>query len=83
MIIKVFWKSGCPNCPQAKELGNHLKEQGIEVELHNIGNMNGLAEAAFFDVMSTPTIVITNGNKEIKSWRGEVPTIDEIKKVLS
>ncbi len=52
------------------------------VEFFDVGEVEGLAEAAFYGVMSTPSIVITDEiGKEIMGWRGIVPKIEELKKV--
>jgi len=59
-----------------------LVAQLENVEFFDVGEVEGLAEAAFYGVMSTPSIVITDetGN-EITGWRGIVPKIEELKKV--
>lgn len=79
MIIKVFTKGGCPKCPPARDLAEKLKEKGENVEMYNLDEADGLAEASMYDVMSTPSIVVTDkqGDKE-KTYRGEVPRIEEI-----
>lgn len=82
MIVKIFWQEGCPHCPSAKNLGKELENNGIKVEYYNIKTVDGLTESTFFNVMSTPSFVITDGNKEIKSWKGKVPEADEINKIL-
>lgn len=79
MIIKVFTKGGCPKCPPAKELAEKLKEKGEQVEMYNMDEPDGLAEASMYDVMSTPSIIITDkqGDEE-KAYRGEVPSLEDI-----
>ena len=81
--IKVFTKKDCPNCPPAKKLGEEIaKENLLEVEFYNVDQSEGLAEAQFYSVMATPTIVLCDANSdetELKSWRGETPEIEEIK----
>ncbi len=77
--IKIFTKKDCPLCPGAKELGNKLEEQGKKVEYFDIETDVGLAEASFYTVLSTPSIIFTNQNgDEINSWRGEVPSINKV-----
>jgi hypothetical protein len=81
MILKVFWKQACPRCPAAKELAKDLAGQGVKVEYHNIDEVDGLAEATFFDVMATPSLVLVDDkNQEVVSWRGQVPDQEEVKK---
>lgn len=80
MTIKVFTKSSCPKCPPAKELAEELKTKGENVVMCSLDEPSGLAEAAMYDIMATPSIVITDNNDlELKSWRGEVPSLDEVK----
>ncbi|MCL6473301.1 MAG: thioredoxin family protein [Firmicutes bacterium] len=77
--IKVFWKENCAKCPAAKA----LVAESPKAELFNIDEVDGLAEAAFYGVMSTPSIVvIDDSGQEIQSWRGEVPSREEIAKWL-
>lgn len=82
MIVKIFWQDECPHCPAAKNLGNDLERKGMKVEYHDIKTIDGLAEASFFNIMSTPSFVITDGNREIKLWKGKNPGMEEIEKYL-
>ncbi len=80
MEIKIFWQPTCPACPQAKELGKKLEEEGKKVTYHNIKEPNGLTEGVMHDVMTTPSIVITDDtDNEVASYRASVPTMEEIK----
>jgi len=82
-IVKIFWQENCPHCPDAKKLGKKLEKDGVKVEYHDVRTVDGLAEATFFDVMSTPSIIIVDGkNKEIISWCGKIPDIEEVRKYL-
>lgn len=77
--IKVFWKTDCPKCPVAKA----LVAGSLNAELFNLDEVDGLAEAAFYGVMSTPSIIVTNERgQEVISWRGEVPSKQDIEKWL-
>ena len=81
MKLKVFTKQDCPNCPAAKELAKKLEKQGTNIEWFDLDNEEGLTEAVYFDVLSTPSLIITDeDDSEIKAWRGEVPDIDVIQK---
>ena len=83
MKLKIFTKPDCPNCPAAKILGKKLETQGAKVDWFDLSEDKGLSEAVYFDVLSTPTlIVIDDKDNEIKSWRGEVPQMDLILKEL-
>ncbi len=75
MTTKFFWKSECSKCPAAKESISDLKD----VEFYNLDEAEGLAEAAFYSVMSTPSLVISDDKgAELASFRGEMPTAEEL-----
>jgi len=82
MIIKIFWQPECPKCPQAKELGEELKKEGHNVEFHNVKEVDGLSESLFYDVLSTPSVVVIEDGKKKTGWYGEVPEIKNIKDLL-
>lgn len=71
MKIKLFVKKSCPRCPEAKALVADLDD----VEHYDLDDVDGLSEAAFYGVLSAPSILlVNNAGKEIMSWRGEVPS---------
>ena len=83
MKLKVFWKENCPNCPAAKRVAKELEKEGVTVEYCNIDEVDGLTEATFYDVLSTPSIVVVDDtNREIASFRGQAPSKEELKKHL-
>ena len=83
MQIKVFWQDNCPNCGPAKDVVNLFKDK-ININSFNINDVDGMAEAAFHAVMSTPSVLIVdNHDRELKSWRAIVPTSDDITETLS
>jgi len=82
MVIKIFWQPECPKCSQAKELGEKLKKDGLEVELFNVKDVDGLSESLFYDVLSTPSVVIVDNDEKKAAWYGEVPEIKAIKDFL-
>ncbi len=82
MKVKIFWQKSCPHCPPAKELGDRLMKDGVEVEFFDILTPRGLGEAAFFNVLSTPSIVVADGSKAVTSWNGKTPSMEELKKAL-
>lgn len=82
MQIKIFWQPECPKCPQAKELGEKLKKDGLEVELFNVKEVDGLSESLFYDVLSTPSVVIVDDGEKKAAWYGDVPEIKDIKDFL-
>ena len=81
--IKIFTKNECPKCPAAKEIGGVLQQEGLQVSYYDLETPDGLAEAAFYSVLSTPTIIIEDEHEKILAgWRGSVPTIQEIEGVI-
>ncbi len=69
MTIKLFVKDDCPRCPAAK-----VACEGIDVEVFDVGDVEGLAEASFYGVLATPSVLVLDGDgHEIVSWRGAVP----------
>lgn len=80
MKIKFFFKKDCPRCPEAKEI---LARINKSYESFDIDTVDGMTEAAYHDVFSTPSIlIIDDTGKEVKSWRGEPPSLEEIIEVL-
>ncbi|HEY3318713.1 MAG TPA: thioredoxin family protein [Coriobacteriia bacterium] len=69
MTIKLFVKDDCPRCPAAKRAC-----EGIDVEVYDVGQIDGLAEASFYGVLATPSVLVLDSlGHEIVSWRGAVP----------
>ena len=82
--IKIFTKAECPKCPAAKEIGGILQQEGLQVNYYDLETPNGLAEAAFYSVLSTPTIIIEDEDEKfLAGWRGSTPTLQEIQGVIS
>lgn len=82
MIMKIFWKEGCPHCPKAKELGKKL-ENKVKVEYHNIEDAEGLAEALYYGILSTPSMIaLDEKGKTLKEWKAEIPKEEEIKELV-
>jgi glutaredoxin len=81
--IKIFTKAECPKCPAAKEIGGILQQEGLQVNYYDLETPGGLAEAAFYSVLSTPTIIIEDQDQRILAgWRGSIPTLQEIQGVI-
>lgn len=76
-MIKIFTKVNCVNCPKAKELGKQLEEKGFEVIYYDIETVEGLTEASYFNIMTTPSIILIN-ETTTKSWLGKVPELKDI-----
>ncbi len=82
-LIKIFTKAKCPKCPIVKEIGKELKKEGVPVFQYDLDTIDGLAEASFYSVLSTPSIIIEDEEeREVASWRGVVPTLQEVRQHL-
>lgn len=82
--VKIFVKAKCPKCPAAKEIGMELKREGVPVFNYDLDTIDGLAEATFYSVLSTPSLIIEDEDeREVASWRGMVPSLQEVKQFLS
>jgi glutaredoxin len=78
MKIKIFWQKNCPHCPEARNIGKQLEKE-TEVQYFDIDTVDGLAEASYYNIASTPSmIIVDNDDNEIKAWRGKTPDIQEV-----
>jgi len=81
--VKIFVKTACPKCPAAKEIGTTLKKEGVPVFNYDLDTTEGLAEASYYSILSTPSIIVEDEQeKELASWRGVVPSLQEVKQRL-
>ena len=82
-LIKIFTKAKCPKCPAVKEIGTELKKEGVRVSNYDLDTIDGLAEASFYSILSTPSVIIEDEEeREVMSWRGVVPSLQEVKQYL-
>lgn len=83
MILKIFTQPNCPGCPPAKALAHQIKSRGLKIEEVDVSTADGLAEAAFYQVMATPSLILVDDKgKIVAEWRGEVPRKKEIIKLI-
>jgi len=81
--VKIFTKTQCPKCLAVKEIEKKLKKEGVPVFHYDMDTPDGLAEASFYSILSTPSLVVENEEeREVISWRGRVPTLEEVKQYL-
>ncbi len=81
--VKIFVKAKCPKCPATKEIELTLKKEGVAVYHYDLDTLDGLAEASYYSILSTPSIIIENEKEEeVVSWRGVVPSLQEVKQHL-
>ena len=79
--ILFFWGPNCPKCKEARKLiGWH---RGVEVTRYNVDTAEGLAEAAFYGLSSTPSIIVRKDGVMIARFRSsKLPTRERMKEVL-
>ena len=66
-----------------KEIGTELKKEGVRVSNYDLDTIDGLAEASFYSILSTPSVIIEDEEeREVMSWRGVVPSLQEVKQHL-
>lgn len=81
MYLKLFVSRDCPRCPAAREA---VRSVGERVEIYDIDEAAGLAEAAFYGVLCTPSLlVVDDQGYEVRGWRCEVPSPREIASALN
>ena len=81
--VKIFTKNQCPKCPAAKEVGKTLEKQGVPVFQYDMDTPDGLAEASFYSILSTPSLVIEDEEeRELFICRGRVTSLDEVREHL-
>jgi glutaredoxin len=82
--VKIFIKAGCARCPQAKQAGAALREEGFSVTEFDVETTDGLAEGAFYSVQTTPTVIVEDKNEAIiGDFRGEVPPMQTLRDMLT
>ncbi len=80
MKLKVFVQDNCNKCPAAKELVQDLPK----VEYWDIGQADGLAEAAFYNVFCTPSLlVVDDAGMEMQAWRCDVPSRKDLREIYT
>jgi hypothetical protein len=82
--VKVFVKDGCSRCPAAKDMAGMLMREGFDVREYRLDDAEGMAEGAFYGVMSTPTLLVVDADENpLTFWRGVVPETEDIRRALS
>ena len=64
----------CPNCPSAKEL---MKNSGLEGEIIDASQPEGLEKAKEFEIMEVPTAVFLDEESKVISKVFGVDAIEE------
>ena len=88
MKVEVFGKEDCAICKSTKrKLGHFVEKWGfkdrVSISFVDMDTVDGMAEAAFRDVLEVPTTIISTEGKTHGRWGGIVPPSEEVKGVLS
>jgi glutaredoxin len=62
--LKVFGKSGCEKCAFVRK---YLQEK-VKYDYYDINDVEGLAEAAFWDAIDIPVVVLEKNGVELSRW---------------
>lgn len=82
--IKLFVKEGCGLCPSAKEVGTRLQQEGLRVLCYDLDTADGLAEASYYGILSTPSMIVEDDKETmLADFRGTVPTVQQVKNALA
>jgi small redox-active disulfide protein 2 len=69
-----------PGCPKCKRLAEHAQEAANDLGLAcEIEKVTDLKQITSFGVMMTPALVVDGAVKVV----GRVPSVDEVKKLIS
>ena len=82
MELKVFISQSCPRCYEARRLAQIFQDHGTRVNVHDVGTADGLAEAAFYGVQSTPTVLVIERDEVVQRWSGQAPKPEEVRQWL-
>lgn len=84
MEIQLFTQKNCPKCPTAKETIRQINtEKGYAYREFDVETVDGMAEAAYYGILSTPSLVLVDSaGDEVISWRGTVPDKHKIINIL-
>lgn len=84
MKVKIFGKPTCPVCKEMlKKFHIFLPKWGVgdkvEVLYYDLDTPDGLTEAAYYNALDVPVIIIEDEEKEVARWSGRAITSSEFK----
>lgn len=87
MVVSIFGKADCAKCTTAKNKVNHFLdrwglEKKVEVEFHDMGTIEGMAEGSFHDVLDVPTTIVQRDGQQVARWDGDPPKSEELRSHL-
>jgi hypothetical protein len=83
MLLKVFTKEDGLDTNNAINLSKELEPEEFQVEYLDLDAPESYQQAEIYRIFCSPSFVVTDGEgREINSWRGVIPSLDEIKNYL-
>ncbi len=87
MKFEVYGKSGCAKCKSTKDKLTHLLGKAdagdVALAFHDVETVEGMAEGAFNDVRSVPTVILRSDEGEpLARWEGVLPPSGEVQLFL-
>jgi hypothetical protein len=70
--FKYFTAENCPNCKASTKAVDAVKKLGFKVREYSSADADGLAEASFYSVQMTPTLILLYGQGKEKRWSGVI-----------
>lgn len=85
--ILIFGKENCGKCKATRsKVGFVLDKLGladrVEVIYYDMDSEEGTAEGAFRDVFDIPTVILDDGEEDIRRWSAAIPDSDELMHAL-
>lgn len=83
MQLKIFKNEETEGLNDIDSLTQELQDE-FEVIIYDMDEPDTIQPAEIYQIFNTPTFVVTDADgREINSWRGLIPPIDELKNYLS
>ena len=87
MNVSVFGKQGCDLCKTTyRKLEHCLSKWGmnekVELRFVEVESVDGMAEAAFYDVLKVPTTLVIKDEEALARWEAMVPPSEEVQAAL-
>jgi thioredoxin-like negative regulator of GroEL len=88
MKFEVYGKSTCAKCKSTKDKLTHLLGKAdaagdVALAFHDVETVEGMAEGAFNDVRSVPTVILRSDEGEpLARWEGILPPSGEVQVFL-
>ena len=87
MKLEVYGKQGCALCQTTKnKLSHFVAKWGcsdkVRIEFVDMETVDGLAEGAFRDVSDIPVTILSDNDRVLARWDGEVPASEDLRKAI-